>query len=87
MTRPAAYPGVPGTYAKARVRQAGHFQAVHYTRKEGVMTDRMWLEELFEYEYCAECGGDVDDHQVVHITLGAYGGPYRFAQCLEASQP
>lgn len=24
-----------------------------------------WLEELFAYEYCSECGGDADDHTAV----------------------
>ena len=23
-----------------------------------------WLERLFEFEYCPECGGDADDHEV-----------------------
>ena len=24
-----------------------------------------WLKELFEYEYCAECGGDWFDHDAI----------------------
>lgn len=37
-----------------------------------------WLEELFEFEFCAECGGDVEDHEVCVLTgLGTY-----FARCL-----
>lgn len=24
-----------------------------------------WLTELFEYEYCDECGGDTEDHDAV----------------------
>jgi hypothetical protein len=23
-----------------------------------------WLERLFEFEYCAECGGDANDHEM-----------------------
>ena len=38
-------------------------------------TPEEWLEELFEFETCEECGGDVKDHEVV-IVLGNY-----FAQC------
>ena len=34
-----------------------------------------WLERLFEYEYCAECGGDAGDHEVAMV-LGNY-----FAWC------
>lgn len=38
------------------------------------MTD--WLTELFEYEYCAECGGDAEHHTVVPMILGL-----PFARC------
>ena len=34
-----------------------------------------WLRRLFEYEYCPECGGDAEDHEV-WIVLGNY-----FARC------
>lgn len=34
-----------------------------------------WLKRLFEFEFCAECGGDVEDH-VVSVVLGNY-----FAWC------
>lgn len=34
-----------------------------------------WLVELFEYEYCAECGGDADDHAAIPF-LGNW-----FARC------
>lgn len=34
-----------------------------------------WLRRLFEYEYCAECGGDAEDHEVC-LVLGNY-----FARC------
>jgi hypothetical protein len=35
-----------------------------------------WLKELFEYEYCAECGGDAVDHEAVE-----FNGNW-FARCL-----
>ncbi len=34
-----------------------------------------WLRRLFEYEYCPECGGDAEDHEVC-LVLGNY-----FARC------
>ena len=34
-----------------------------------------WLRRLFEFEFCAECGGDADDH-IVSVVLGSY-----FAWC------
>ena len=34
-----------------------------------------WLVGLFEYEYCAECGGDVQHHTVC-VVMGNY-----FARC------
>ena len=27
-------------------------------------TPEEWLERLFEFEFCAECGGDAEDHEV-----------------------
>ena len=35
----------------------------------------VWLKEQFEYEYCAECGGDAEDHDAVPL-LGNW-----FARC------
>jgi hypothetical protein len=36
-----------------------------------------WLERLFEFEFCAECGGDADDHEVCLVPgIGNY-----FARC------
>ncbi len=38
-----------------------------------------WLEELFEFEVCEECGGDVEDHEVCVVPgIGTY-----FARCLK----
>jgi len=34
-----------------------------------------WLRRLFEFEYCPECGGDSEDHEVC-LVLGNY-----FARC------
>jgi hypothetical protein len=40
-------------------------------------TPSEWLERLFEFEYCAECGGDADDHEVCLVPgIGNY-----FARC------
>ena len=40
-------------------------------------TPEEWLESLFEFEYCAECGGDAEDHEVCVVPgIGNY-----FARC------
>lgn len=36
---------------------------------------QQWLGRLFEFEYCPECGGDAEDHEVC-LVLGNY-----FARC------
>lgn len=41
------------------------------------MTGASWLAELFEYEYCAECGGDAQHHTAVPLPIA--GEP--FARC------
>jgi hypothetical protein len=42
-------------------------------------TPETWLEKLFEFTLCEECGGDLDDHQVCLIPgIGTY-----FARCLK----
>ena len=36
-----------------------------------------WLRRLFEFEYCPECGGDAEDHEVCIVPgMGTY-----FARC------
>ena len=41
-------------------------------------TPEAWLEQLFEFEFCAECGGDAEDHVVCLVPgIGNY-----FARCL-----
>ena len=41
-------------------------------------TPEEWLEHLFEFEFCAECGGDAEDHVVCLVPgIGNY-----FARCL-----
>ena len=35
-------------------------------------TVQEFLEDLFGYEYCAECGGDIEDHIVVLDVLGLF---------------
>ena len=40
-------------------------------------TPEEWLEDLFEFEYCGECGGDAEDHEVCIVPgMGTY-----FARC------
>jgi len=34
-----------------------------------------WLEDMFEFEYCGECGGDTEDHEVIP---GPFGLPFAF---------
>ena len=44
-------------------------------------TPEEWLEDLFEFEFCAECGGDAEDHEVCIVPgIGNY-----FARCLRAA--
>jgi hypothetical protein len=43
-------------------------------------TPEEWLGRLFEFETCAECGGDAEDHEVCLVPgMGTY-----FARCLRA---
>ena len=45
-------------------------------------TPEKWLERLFEFEYCAECGGDAADHEVCLVPgIGNY-----FARCKPPSE-
>jgi hypothetical protein len=44
------------------------------------ITGQQFLEELFEFEYCAECGLDADAHTAIPIGLGDYGTNW-FARC------
>jgi hypothetical protein len=45
-------------------------------------TPEAWLEQLFEFEFCAECGGDANDHEVCIIPgVGTY-----FARCLREDE-
>ena len=41
-------------------------------------TAQEFLEDLFEYEYCAECGGGTEHHSVVLDVLGLF-----HAHCLK----
>lgn len=36
---------------------------------------QQWLKELFEYEYCSECGGDAEHHTAI-VFFGNW-----FARC------
>jgi hypothetical protein len=60
-------------FLKAYGRPLGDLEETD-TDKENVNSS--FLEELFETEYCAECGGDADDHQEIEVI----GNP--FALCL-----
>ena len=45
-------------------------------------TPEAWIERLFEFNYCDECGGDVDDHEVCVVPgIGNY-----FARCRRADE-
>lgn len=44
-------------------------------RKEQKETPQEWLDNLFEFELCSECGKDKEDHEVI-LFLGNY-----FARC------
>ena len=44
------------------------------------LTGPEWLEQLFEYEYCDECGKDAEDHQAVPF-MGGW-----FACCLKPEE-
>jgi hypothetical protein len=35
----------------------------------------------FEFEDCSECGKGLADHDVIYMSLGAYGGPYASYRC------
>jgi hypothetical protein len=52
--------------------------------KRGLLQDgrtaQQFLEDLFEYEYCAECAGNIEDHSVVLDVLGLF-----HAYCLKPS--
>ncbi len=37
--------------------------------------EQKWLTETFEFEYCHECGGDAEHHEVLNV----FGNP--FARC------
>ena len=45
------------------------------------MTAQQWLEKLFEFEYCDECGKDADEHEAILLGMGEYGAN-SFALCL-----
>ena len=45
-----------------------------FTDVDGVTAEE-WAEELFEFEFCDECGGDVKDHDYV-LLMGHW-----FARC------
>jgi hypothetical protein len=44
--------------------------------KRGLLQDgrtaQQFLEDLFVYEYCAECGGDTEDHIVILDVFGLF---------------
>ncbi|WP_165248014.1 hypothetical protein [Paludisphaera soli] len=45
-------------------------------------TPEGWVERLFEFEYCPECGGDAGDHEVCLVPgIGNY-----FARCLRGRE-
>ena len=41
-------------------------------------TPEQWLADLFEFEFCPECGGDAEDHEICIVPgMGTF-----FARCL-----
>lgn len=36
------------------------------------LSPQQWLEQMHEFEYCAECGGDTEDHIVTLDILGKF---------------
>jgi hypothetical protein len=45
-------------------------------------TPEQWLADLFEFEYCPECGGDAEDHEVCLIPgMGTF-----FARCIRSGE-
>lgn len=44
------------------------------------ITGKQFLEELFRYEYCTDCGLDADAHTAIPLGLGDYGTNW-FARC------
>ncbi len=49
--------------------------------KKAIVDKNIWLEELFEFDYCSECHGDIEDHNVIIDILGNY-----FAKCKNNSK-
>jgi hypothetical protein len=43
--------------------------------------EQEWLQRLFEFEYCEECGGDVEDHFVLCVL----GNPFACCKREEAT--
>jgi len=52
-------------------------------------TERKFLEDQFECEYCSECHGDVEDHDAIPLNFGAYSGNnfLWFARCKRSYNP
>ena len=44
-------------------------------KKINGLTANEWVNQLFEFEYCSECGGDIKDHIVIEF-MGNW-----FARC------
>ena len=45
-------------------------------------TPEEWLENLYEFEFCQECGFDAEDHEVCIVPVtGSY-----FARCLRPNE-
>lgn len=75
--------GVEGERIEALMEQlrrhlrgrCGHHQSLG--EREMDETPEEWVERLFEFEYCPECGGDAGDHEVCLVPgIGNY-----FARC------
>lgn len=49
-------------------------------------TSEQWLDEMFEFELCSECGRDKDAHTAVLIRLGGQDGGCWFAKCEDKNE-
>jgi hypothetical protein len=43
-------------------------------------SSQTWLEDMFKFEWCPECGRDDRHHTAIALDLGAYGKNW-FARC------
>jgi len=52
-------------------------------RDKNGQTAEEWGKELFEFEYCGECGKDWDEHDYILFQGNYFGNGCWFARCRE----